>query len=321
MPGAPDPLPRLPLRDPRGHKGTFGAVAVVGGCALRPTDDEPAPSQMVGGPCLTALAALRSGAGLARLVVPEPLMGAGLAIAPSATGVALAVDGRGAIVPHLAAAAFDEVLGEVQCVAIGPGLGVGDGPRAIAIRAISQFEAPIVLDADALNALSETSEFHRDFRAAAVLTPHVGEFRRLAGALGSILDPLTEAQAAAEDLARRLGAVVVLKSASTVVSDGHRTWTLDSPNSALATAGSGDVLTGLIAGLIAQFHRRPLGAGSATISSERQGGLSLYDCACLGVRAHALAGSAWVARSRASGGLLAADLLTEIPGALESMRS
>ena len=268
-----EPLPPLPARDPRGHKGTFGAVAVVGGCALRPTDDEPAASQMVGGPAFAALAALRSGAGLARLVVPEPLMAAGLAIAPSATGVALGVDQRGAVVAHLAAAALDEVLLDAQCVAIGPGLGHGEGPRAIAMRAIAQIEAPIVLDADALNALVEIPEFHRDFRAAAVLTPHVGEFRRLAGALGATIDPVAKPQAAAEDLARRLGAVVVLKSAATIVTDGHRTWTHDSPNSALATAGSGDVLAGLIAGLIAQLHRRPLGAGSATITSERQGGL------------------------------------------------
>lgn len=321
MPDSTDPLPRLPARDPRGHKGTFGAVAVVGGCALRPTDDEPAAAQMVGGPAFTALAALRSGAGLARLVVPEPLMAAGLAIAPSATGVALGVDGRGAIVPHLAAAALDEVFLDAQCIAIGPGLGVGEGPRAIAVRAIAHAEAPIVLDADALNALAEIPEFHRDFRAAAVLTPHVGEFRRLAAALGATIDPVAQPQAAAEDLARRLGAVVVLKSAATVVTDGHRTWTHNSPNSALATAGSGDVLTGLIAGLIAQLHRRPLGAGSATITSERQGGLSLYDCARLGVRAHALAAEAWVARANASGGLLAPDLLAEIPAALESLRA
>lgn len=320
MSGALDPFPRLPDRDPRGHKGTFGAIAVVGGCVLRPSEDEPAASQMVGGPCFAALAALRSGAGLARLVVPEPLMGAALAIAPSATGVALAVDAHGAIVPHLAAAAFDQMLMEVQCVAVGPALGAGDGPRALAIRAIGQSEAPIVLDADALNALAETPEFHRDFRAAAVLTPHVGEFRRLAACIGIARDPLAEPQAAAEELARRLGAVVVLKSAATVVTDGHRAWTHDKPNSALATAGSGDVLTGLTAGLISQFHRRSLGAGSATITSERQGGLSLYDCACLGVQAHALAAAAWVARSHASGGLLATDLLMEIPGALESMR-
>jgi NAD(P)H-hydrate epimerase len=315
-----DPLPKLPVRDPRGHKGTFGSVAVVGGCAQRPSDDDPGATQMVGGPCFAALAALRSGAGLARLVVPAPLMSAGLSIAPSATGVALSVDERGAVVPHLGARALDEVLLDAQCVAIGPGLGAGDGPRALALRAVAQTEAPIVLDADALNALAETPEFHRDFRAPAVLTPHVGEFRRLAATLGATIDPLSQPQAAAEDLARRIGAVIVLKSAATVVTDGHRTWTHDNPNSALATAGSGDVLTGVIAGLVAQHHRRPLGAGSAMISSERQGGLSLYDCARLGVRAHALAADAWVKRSHATGGLLAGDLLEELPGALESLR-
>lgn len=299
----------------------FGTVAVVGGCALRPTEERPAPTQMVGGPALTAMAALRAGAGLARLALPEPLLAAGLAIASSATGVALAVDHDGALVPHLAAEALDELLAQSQCVAVGPGLGRGDGPRALALRAIAQEEAPIVLDADGLNALSEMPEFHRDFRAAGVLTPHVGEFRRLAGTLGVAIDATEQPQDAAEDLARRLGCVVVLKSAATVVSDGYRTWTHDQPNSALSTGGSGDVLTGVIAGLIAQHHRRALGAGSVVITSERQGGLSLYDCARLGVRGHAIAAERWVAKAAAPAGLLAADLLVEIPAALDSLRS
>lgn len=276
---------------------------------------------MVGGPALAALAALRAGAGLARLALPEPLLAAGLIIASSATGVALAVDEHGAIRAHLAAAAIDDLLADSHCVAIGPGLGAGDGPRAITFRAAGQNQTPIVLDADALNALAEIPEFHRDFRAPAVLTPHVGEYRRLTATLGAACDPIADPQAAAEDLARRLGAVVVLKSAATVVTDGHRTWTHDRPNSALATAGSGDVLTGVIAGLISQHHRRPLGAGSATLTSERQGGLSLFDCACAGVRAHAVAAESWVARTAASSGLLASDLLLEIPAAVESLRA
>lgn len=317
-----DALPALPVREPLGHKGTFGTVAVVGGSAARPNEDGVGGVQMVGGPSLAALAALRVGAGLVRLVLPEPLVPAGLTIAPSATGVALTVDHAGDIVAHLAAAVIDELIESAQCLAVGPGLGRTDGARAVVLRAIVQPTTPLVLDADAINALTDMPEIHRDLRAPTIFTPHIGEARRLGAALGvapSVDDP--EARAlVAEQLAQKLGGVVVLKSAVTVVSDGQRTWTHDHPNSALATAGTGDVLTGVIAGLVAQTYRPHLGAGERTLPSERRGGLSLYDGARLGVRAHALAAQRWTRRTHASAGLLASDLLDELPAAAESLR-
>src|SRR5690606_19702278 len=87
------PLPPLPPRDPAGHKGTFGTVAIVGGCATPAT-------RMIGAPALAALAALRAGAGLARLVMPAPILDAGLTITPSATGRPLPTDATGAVIPH-----------------------------------------------------------------------------------------------------------------------------------------------------------------------------------------------------------------------------
>lgn len=333
----PDPLPPLPPRDPRGHKGTFGTVVIVGGCAFHPSESDPAPPQMLGGPALAALAALRSGAGLARLALPEPILPAALAIAPSATGAPLSVDHQGAIVPHLAAAALDKLLTFAHSLALGPGLSTGPGPRALVLRAIAQDHIPIVLDADALNCLAEMPEVHRDFRAPAVLTPHLGEFRRLAPSLGLSADPAADPLEAAAALARRLGCVVVLKSAVTIVSDGYRHWTHDHPNSALATAGSGDILAGLTAGLIAQ-HFRP----ASPLSPEAQGllpgisapgsrttptthapsvALSLYDCARLAVRAHAIAARQWTRDAHAPAGLLATDLLSLLPAALDSLRA
>lgn len=301
-----DPLPPLPPRDPAGHKGTFGTVAIVGGCAgggsvgasaggsgersPRATDP-PSGSvphvtagRMIGGPALSALAALRAGAGLVRLVMPAPVLDAGLVIAPSATGLAIPVDaasgaggggGGGAIIAHESARIIDELSSAVDCLAIGPGLGVSAGARALCLRAVQQQETPLVLDADALNNLADIPHLHEDFHAAAVLTPHPGEFRRLAIAVrlggdgaaatapGAPLDPTNDATrpAAAESLARALGCIVILKGARTVVTDGHRTWTNDGPDSgaanpALAVAGSGDVLTGLLAALIAWLHPR-----------------------------------------------------------------
>src|SRR5262249_28551276 len=136
-----------------------------------------------------------------------------------------------------------------------PGLGSGEGVKAASLRAVQREEIPVVVDADAINALADVPELVRDFRAAAVLTPHPGEYRRLAGSLGIRIDPVkpeTRSDAAAS-LAQRLGCVVVLKGHQTVVSDGQRTWVNDTGGPELATAGTGDVLSGVIAGLAAQF--------------------------------------------------------------------
>ncbi|MGP1310465.1 MAG: ADP-dependent NAD(P)H-hydrate dehydratase, partial [Phycisphaerales bacterium] len=245
-----------------------------------------------------------------------------IAIAPTATGVPLPVDDEGEVIPHESARVLDSLASSCECLAIGPGLGAGDGPRALAFRAIANEETPVVLDADALNALSDLPEFHRDFRAAAVLTPHPGEFRRLAKTLGLSEDVSTAEGRVhgAEALARTLGAVVVLKGVGTVVSDGQRTWVNATGNAALATAGTGDVLTGVIAALIAQFHKRPLVAGSRTVSSEARGGLSLFDCARLAVAAHGMAAETWVSEVSADFGMTAMDLADRLPAALVRLR-
>lgn len=314
---------RLPARDPMGHKGTFGTVVVVGGCAHAAADgvsSEADGVRMVGGPALCALGALRAGAGLARLLMPEPVLNAGLVIAPSATGVALAVEAGGRVISHRAARALDDALTGAHAVAIGPGLGVGDAEGALSLRAVSQEEVPVVVDADALNNLARVPELWRDFRAQAVLTPHPGEFARLASSLGIGVDGKADPDVAAAALAQRLGCVVVLKGARTAVSDGQRVWAHNAANPALATGGSGDVLAGVIAGLLAQHYKRPIVAGERSVTSERMGGLGLFDAACAGVAAHAEAARVWAERHRTTGGMLATDLLEELPEVIERMR-
>ncbi|HVZ94623.1 MAG TPA: NAD(P)H-hydrate dehydratase [Phycisphaerales bacterium] len=314
--------PRLPARDPRGHKGTFGAVAVVGGCAHEPDERGLDGLRMLGGPCFSAVAALRSGCGLARLAVPRTLVDHALAVAPGATGLAMAVDEAGRLVGHLGAAVIDGLVKQSNALIVGPGMGTSEGAEAVVIRAAGQDQTPLVLDADGLNNLAGIAEFWRDFRAAAVLTPHPGEFARLAKALSIGADAKNEREraAGADELARKLGCVVVLKGASTIVTDGHRAWTHDHPNPALGTAGTGDVLSGVIGGLIAQHHRKPVIAGERTVTSEKLGGLSLFDCARAGVAAHSEAARRWTERMKVSGGLLATDLLEEIPAAVEQLR-
>ncbi len=317
------PLPQLPQRDPAGHKGVFGTVAVVGGCAS-------GGRRMVGAPALVALGALRGGVGLARLVTPRPVLNAALVIAPSATGVALPVDADGAIVAHEAAAVLDCVLADADCLVIGPGLGTDEGARVLALRSVQQDTVPVVVDADAINNLSQVPELWRDFRAPAVLTPHPGEYRRMAGPLRISADPTipTGRIAGAEQMAQRLGCIVVLKGAGTVVSNGHRSWVCERGHACLATAGTGDVLAGLIGAIIAQFVPRPDPTVSALPEALRarvpvdpRRPLSLFDAACLGVQAHALAGERWADARRADTGLLASELADLLPETLSSLRS
>ncbi|MBL0927039.1 MAG: NAD(P)H-hydrate dehydratase [Phycisphaerales bacterium] len=315
-----DALPRLPARLPSGHKGTFGTAVVVGGCCLKHDAEGRGGSFMIGGPAFSALAALRAGAGLAKLAMPEPILAAGLGVAPSATGVPLPVDHEGDLIPHLAAAAIDELIESALdrgCICAGPGLGVSEGAAALVFRLVNQEQLPLVLDADGLNALAAVPEFLKDFRARAVLTPHPGEYRRLAGALRLTADPLADPARAAEALAQRLGAVVVLKGAATSVSDGQRTWTHDAPNPVLATAGTGDVLAGAIAGLIAQHH-----GGDADGPRGPSAELGLFDLARLGVAAHSRAARLWAdgQSPTLTGGIVATELLALLPRAVESLR-
>jgi NAD(P)H-hydrate epimerase len=295
------PLPPLPARDPRGHKGTFGTVAVVGGCAHE-------DARMIGAVALVATGALRAGCGLARVVTPAPILSTVIGLCPSATGVPLPVDAAGRLQPHEAAAAIDQQVGTTSLLVVGPGMGLGDGSRAAALRAVQQEDIPVVIDADAINNLADFPELSRDFRAAAVLTPHPGEYRRLAESLRLDHDPTHDATRpdAAASMAQRLGCIVVLKGSRTVVSDGQRTWVNSTGHAALATAGTGDVLSGLIAGLAAQFVPKKI---------------DLYDAARLAVAAHGLAAEAWVRRHGAPAGLLAMELAAEIPAAFESLRA
>lgn len=297
------PLPQLPPRDPQGHKGTFGTVLIVGGCAGPAT-------RMIGAPALAARAALRAGAGLARLALPRPLLAAALVMCPSATGVVIPVDRRGRLVAHEAARVLDEQLPQCACVVVGPGLGTGEAARAVALRMVQQQSVPVVVDADAINELANVPQLHRDLRAAAIVTPHPGEYRRLARALNMRDLPADESgrAQACEALAQRLGCLVVLKGAGTVVSDGQRTWVNRSGTAVLATGGTGDVLAGLIAGLVAQCARVPQAP-------------DLYDLTRLAVYAHGMAGEQWSREHRASAGLLAHELADLLPHVLEPWRT
>ncbi len=301
---APLPSPSLPARDPLGHKGSFGTVAVVGGCVS-------GGAMMIGAPALVALGAFRAGAGLVKLVCPRPVLPGALTIAPSATGLVLPTDETGNIIPHEAAEVLDAAFASCDALAIGPGLGSDaanrQGVESVVLRAVQQEDRPVVVDADAINALARVPELAQDFHAAAILTPHPGEFRRLAEPLRISLDPTDPAQrpAAAQAMAQKLGCVVVLKGAGTVVTDGYQTWVCPHGHACLGTAGTGDVLTGVIASLIGQVQ------GSKP---------DLFETARAGVLVHAFAGERWAEHYCAAAGLLAIELADLLPACVETIR-
>lgn len=317
-------LPALPARPIDGHKGTFGTVCVFGGTALG-THGSGLPV-MLGAPCLSALAALRSGAGLAKLVLPSPLLLPALAAIPSATGLGLRTDADGDIIGHEAARVVDEILPDVQAAVVGPGLGTSEGAAALVLRAIQQDPVPVVLDADGLNCAAAMPELFRDLHAPAVLTPHPGEFRRLCEGMGlkSALGLDGSREDACTQLAQRTGRTVVLKGHRTVVSDGVRTWTCPAGHPCLATGGSGDVLAGVIAGFIAQFCPSQMllaaRARSPHVPTDPARPLTLFQAACLAVLAHARSGEAWSRSRGASAGLLAHELADELPAQIEALR-
>jgi NAD(P)H-hydrate epimerase len=288
---------------------------------------------MIGAPALTATAALRTGAGLAKLITPEPVLNAALVLTPSATGRGIPTNAAGEIIAHEAAAVIDEVVRGCDALVIGPGLGRGEGPRAATVRAVQNEDVPVIVDADGLNALSETPEFSLEMRSRAIITPHPGEFKRLCEAMGlkTHLGLATSRESACEQLAQRLGCVVVLKGAGTVVSNGAETWTHDVQDAVLATGGTGDVLAGIIAGLVSQFMEsgpmaslpaqlvaKARAAGSAMHTAKS---LSLFDAARLGVVLHTTAATLWrEAHANASGGMLAMELAHSVPEAMQRLR-
>lgn len=290
---------QFPPRPPDGHKGTFGSVCVVGGS--RSEDG----AVMIGAPTLAANGAMRSGCGKVMLAMPQPLLPAGLTMAPVVTGIELPVDEVGRLMPSPAIEAIDSHAAGCRCLAVGPGLGSEWPQQQLVAALLSKENRPIVLDADGLNALALLESGHLELRAPSILTPHIGEYRRLAESMKIDIDP-TDQRSAAEALAQTYGCVVVLKSANTVVSDGVTTKELDCGGVVLATGGSGDVLTGIIAGILAQFG----------VACDEH----LFDAAILGVQIHARAGQMFESTS-GNAGLLATDLLERIPGAISALKS
>lgn len=287
-------IPKLSPRKQDSHKGHFGRVLIIGGCR-----------GMMGAPALAANAAFRSGAGLVRLAVPQHIQLAAASLAPCATSIVLAGDENG----YISRSAIHEILHAMEdndCVALGPGLGLTHDLQTVVETIICQWDKPLVIDADGLNNLAAVlagAGVPIKLPDKTVLTPHPGEMKRLWKAVFRE-DMPSDRTEQAETLAQRTGVVVALKGAGTVVTDGRQTYRNDTGNPGMATGGSGDVLTGIIAALLAR--------------QESAGPLSTLDAAILGVFAHGRAGDL-AAAVMGQEALIASDLLDWLPEAWQSI--
>ena len=251
-------IPKLKPRAIDAHKGDFGKVCIIAGSL-----------GMSGAAALAGRAALRAGAGLVRVATPKSVLPIVASIEPCFTTIALPEDTTG----RISAKAINTILEAVvenDAVAFGPGVGVSGALRSI------------------LEVLLEQQQLR-------LLTPHPGEMKRLWSGL-SREQLLADRQEQAAKLARQTKTVVVLKGAGTVVTDGERIYVNKTGNPGMATAGSGDVLTGAITALVGQ-------------------GLSDFDAAVLGVYVHGLAGDI-AAEKTGQVSLITTDIIDSLPDAL-----
>lgn len=246
---------------------------------------------MAGAPALTGASALRSGAGLVRVASPAEVQPTVASFEPSYLTYPLEDDEHGLIRFEPAFKVLGTFLKTADVLAVGPGLGQSEDLRLLVHWVVEHVQVPTVLDADALNALAGQTEILSGLKRPVVITPHPGEFARLTGR--TVAEIQSDRQTHAIALAQAENLVVVLKGAGTIVTDGNRLYVNTTGNPGMATGGSGDVLTGVIAGLLGQR-------------------LSAFDAAVLGVYAHGLAGD--IARDQnGEVGLIAGDIVDAIP--------
>ncbi|MDX9971993.1 MAG: NAD(P)H-hydrate dehydratase [FCB group bacterium] len=269
----------LPPRPDDGHKGTFGHVFVIGGAR-----------GYSGAVIMAALAAGRSGVGLVTVGVPRPL--GDIVSGHLLTGMTRMLDATPAesIAREAVEPALEFARGK-DAVVLGPGLSQHPDTQAFALEFVRRCPVPMLIDADGLNALATAVDTLKRVQAPVVLTPHPGEMARLVG--GSTQDVLKDRTRTAVYFAERFGCTLVLKGRRTLVAHAGEVFANTTGNSGMATGGTGDVLSGIIGGLMAQ-------------------GMAPRDAALLGVYAHGLAGDL-AAADKTRRGLIATDLIDYLP--------
>ncbi len=267
------------------HKRSVGTVLVVGGSR-----------GMEGAAHMAAFAALRGGAGLVHCALPA----GAAAEKPFAEVISVTVPGEDGQFGLEARSAVFEQADQLRAVAVGPGLGRADGARLL-VREVLGVDRPLLLDADGLYALGDRLELLAERTQPTVLTPHEGELGRLIGR--SAAEVAAQRLECARSAAQRSGATVVLKGEGTIVADPSGTaYVVPTGNPGLATPGTGDVLSGVIAAHLAK-------------------GLSATDAACLGAYLHGLGADLAAEDAVGSEGMVASDLFHYLPAAVERLKA
>ena len=273
-------LEKQPPRPKNSHKGTFGSLLNISGSGF-----------YTGAALLSTKAALRSGAGLVTLATPKRVINAIASAIPEAVFLPLEQDAD-AFMDKSAAEALTKPLAEATVCTLGCGIGNNENSRYIVEFVLKNRDCPLILDADGINCISSNINVLKDNSHPLVLTPHPREFSRLAGI--SVEEVQRNRLALAKLFAEQTGTVLVLKGVNTVIAapDG-RVFVNTTGNSALAKAGTGDVLTGIIGGLLAQ-------------------GADPFDCAVLGVFLHGRCADELVKKASPAG-ILAGDVIELLP--------
>lgn len=272
----------LPKRKKDSHKGTYGKVAILGG------------SDGMSGSCfLSSSASLRVGAGLVYLLVPTSI--SEILQIKSCEQIIKTIDSYNLKYNNLILSQILEYLNDKDVLAIGPGMGQDSSLNKLIGEIIDKFDGKIVIDADGLNAIA------KDLTALnknnIILTPHLKEFSRLTGLS---LDEINQDRVSiAKEFAKKHKIILVLKSENTLVTDGNNLYINKIGNPGMATAGSGDVLTGVIAGLL------PI--------------LNEFDAARLGVYIHSLAGDL-ACKDLCEESLIASDIIAYLSKAIRLLR-
>ena len=271
-------LSMLPDRDDFAHKGDFGKILLL--CGSR---------GYTGAAALAAMGALRSGAGLVFLGVPESIYA--IEAVKLTESIVFPLPDENGMLSGAAVPQILERLPRMDAVLIGPGLGQSAGTLAAVKAVLERFDGPVVVDADGINILAAHKDILRGRAASAILTPHDGEFARLGGVVGN------DRAAAAENMARQLGCIMLLKGHETVITDGVETYINHTGNPGMAVGGSGDVLAGILVSLLGQ-------------------GIAPLDAAACGAWLHGAAGDLCAARM-GQYGMLPGDMVSALPRLLK----
>lgn len=273
----------MPERPVEGHKGTFGKVLMVAGS-----------QGMAGAAYLSAVSSYRAGSGLVKMAIPQTIINPLSILLPEAVLASLPEDDT-TLLKHI-----KRLIADADAVLVGPGLSATDATMKLLEAVIDYCDKPMVLDADALNLISKNKSLLERLRCEAIITPHPLEMSRLTGM--SVPDIQNNRIDIAKSFADEFGLTVVLKGAGTIIAanDG-RTVINSTGNQGMATAGSGDVLSGVITSLLGQ-------------------GLPPYEAAVAGVYLHGLAGD-FAAREIGEAGVMASDIASNLPKAIKNVLS